>query len=149
MKLFSAGFLHVFSLYTLGAYDPRAPCDSSERASKDQRIHHRSAFWRSVLRSQVHRVPGSLVIGRLAVPRKDSLHLTARKPAYTTRTHLGDGSRHSDRGSVGRDAKFKNADPTSPSRLMGLGLGDALPIASDAGQPEFRQQGPMCAARGL
>src|SRR5580658_3748410 len=28
-------------------------------------------------------------------------------------THVGDGSRHSDRGSVGRDAKFKNADPLS------------------------------------
>src|SRR5271154_1581210 len=36
-----------------------------------------------------------------------------RKAIWQGQTHVGDGSRHSDRGSVGRDAKFKNADPLS------------------------------------
>src|SRR5271155_5887961 len=30
-----------------------------------------------------------------------------RKAIWQGQTHVGDGSRHSDRGSVGRDAKFK------------------------------------------
>src|ERR1019366_4178830 len=36
-----------------------------------------------------------------------------REAIWQGQTHVGDGSRHSDRGSVGRDAKFRNADPLS------------------------------------
>src|ERR1700730_4898326 len=36
-----------------------------------------------------------------------------REAIWQGQPHLGYGSRHSDRGSVGRDAKFRNADPLS------------------------------------
>src|ERR1700730_7230613 len=36
-----------------------------------------------------------------------------REAIWQGQTHLGYGSRHSDRGSVGRDAKFRNANPLS------------------------------------
>src|SRR6202162_2771318 len=41
---------------------------------------------------------------------KTTLKEFLAKIEWQGQTHVGDGSRHSDRGSVGRDAKFKNAD---------------------------------------
>src|ERR1700692_4565470 len=74
------------------------------RASRDRADCH--AGWFSIgLRSH-----GRQHLGQddtEGVPGQD------RKAIWQGQTHVGDGSRHSDRGSVGRDAKFKNADPLS------------------------------------
>src|ERR1700690_3665582 len=74
------------------------------RASRDRADRH--AGWFSIgLRSH----------GRQHLGQDDTEGVSGqdRKAIWQGQTHVGDGSRHSDRGSVGRDAKFKNADPLS------------------------------------
>src|ERR1019366_9531355 len=74
------------------------------RASRDRADRH--AGWFSIgLRSH----------GRQHLGQDDTEGVSGqdREAIWQGQTHLGDGSRHSDRGSVGRDAKFRNADPLS------------------------------------
>src|SRR5207342_826967 len=74
------------------------------RASRDRADRH--AGWFSIgLRSH-----GRQHLGQddtEGVPGQD------RKAIWQGQAHLGDGSRHSDRGRVGRDAEFRTADPLS------------------------------------
>src|SRR5271155_6247126 len=76
-------------------------------------LQPRQAFRLRASRDRADRHAGWFSIGHLGQDDTEGVSGQDRKAIWQGQTHVGDGSRHTDRGSVGRDAKFKNADPLS------------------------------------
>src|ERR1700692_2842826 len=89
--------------------DANRPCDVGLRvAALQERINLAALF-----AGQMEIAFGHFPSVRFAVPRKDSLHLTARKPAYTTRQSLA-GETVSLKGAL-RSHRLRRPKPLTPT----------------------------------
>src|SRR5271166_4892632 len=113
-ELFAADFEVLLYDLTSTYFECDPPADGKRR------LQPRQAFRLRASRDRADRHAGWFSIGLRSHGRQhlgqddtEGVPGQDRKAIWQGQAHLGDGSWHCDRGSVGRDAKFKNADPLS------------------------------------
>src|ERR1022692_4666890 len=101
---------------------------SAGRWQAEVRLQPRQAFRLRASRDRADRHAGWFSIGlrshgRQHLGQDDTEGVSGqdREAIWQGQTHVGDGSRHSDRGSVRREAKFKNASKKTKAFVATLG----------------------------